>query len=448
MSPGVTAVFLPSSSSSVTPSATGSSGSQFGKILISEIQIAGNSTGDEFIELYNPNDFAVSLEGWAVKKKTSSGKDYALVSQAAFKGKTIAARSYFLLGRGEAELPVSADIWWAKSNTIAEDNTIILYGKRDGEAVMVDAVGFGDAYEFEGEPAPNPGKGETLSRKNERDTDNNRNDFIVSLPTPRNAASGAGFVAPQAAPSPVAMSVSNPSPSPQYSLTPSLLPSPSPSTSPTPSPSPSQTPQSSLNPTPSPELSFSPTPSPSPSPTPVVTPSPSPSPESSPTPTPAVVKILINEIQIAGVADADDEFIELYNPSDAPVDLTGWMLKKKTSSGTEDTFVRSTYFAGKVIAAYGYLLLADPAYTGSIAADIVWPQSYYLAASSTLLLYASGGVLIDKVGWLGAADFEGSAAPTPGAGQSIERRGFQDTDNNADDFELKLIPTPTNSGRQ
>jgi len=406
---------------------------KFGKILISEIQIEGTSKDDEFIEFYNPNDFAVSLEGWTIKKKTAGGKEYALISEATLKGKTIEAKSYFLAARTGSAIPITPDVLWPKSNTIAENNTIVIYGKLDGKTVIVDAVGFGDAYEFEGAPAPNPGNGETLSRKSANDTDNNAADFIISVASPRNSKLGAGFINPQAAPSPIP----TPSPTPASSPSPLQSPSPiltsSPQVTPTPSPSPS--------PTPSP----SPIPSPSPSPTPTPTPQPSSSPSPSPSPTIAARKILINEVQIAG-ATAYDEFVELYNPGDSALDLSGWALKKKTSSGTESNLVSKTSFTG-VIPARGFFLIAhQTGYTGSVAPDLRYSGSTYsVSASSTVLLYDASGLLIDEVGFGGASDFESAPALNPANGQSIERKNFQDTDNNADDFGLLDTPTPQNS---
>ena len=46
---------------------------------------------------------------------------------------------------------------------------------------------------------------------------------------------------------------------------------------------------------------------------------------------------------------ANYEFVELYNAGANPVDLTGWTLKKKTSSGSEGSLVSAKLFSGKVI---------------------------------------------------------------------------------------------------
>jgi hypothetical protein len=56
------------------------------------------------------------------------------------------------------------------------------------------------------------------------------------------------------------------------------------------------------------------------------------------------------------------------------------------------------------------------------------------------------GKIVDKVGWGNAIDFESQPFPqNPDKNQSLERINFQDTDNNANDFQLQLIPSPKNS---
>lgn len=390
--------------------ASPASSGRFGNILISEVQIAGTGAGDEFVELYNPNDFAVSLDGWNVKRKTASGKEYTLISATALKGATIAAKSYFLAARSGADIPVAPDAWWAKSNTIAEHTTIILYGKRENESVIVDAVGFGDAYEFEGAPAPNPAEGETLSRKADIDTDNNAADFVRSLATPRNAASGSGFVPPQF--------VSSPTPS-SATILQSIVES-SPEPSPTPSPEP--------RPLPSPSSLPSPSPSPSPEPAPSSLPNPAPSPSSTPTGMIRISEILFNP---AG-SDEGKEFIELVNSSGSNLDINGWALRLQDPNATSSTSLVA--FGSKredvtVIPAGGYLLMGFNGYNSSPVADVM--RSAVLPNSSrTIFLLNSEGGVVDTV------TYDGSIPE----GSSWER-----ISSDGEVFQVQSVPSPTNA---
>jgi uncharacterized SAM-binding protein YcdF (DUF218 family) len=48
--------------------------------------------------------------------------------------------------------------------------------------------------------------------------------------------------------------------------------------------------------------------------------------------TPTIPKVVISEFRTRGV-NADDEFIEIFNASDVPVDIGGWAIWKLTGSG-------------------------------------------------------------------------------------------------------------------
>src|SRR3989338_11292613 len=75
------------------------------------------------------------------------------------------------------------------------------------------------------------------------------------------------------------------------------------------------------------------------SPTNTVTPTPTTTPSFTPTPTsPVVNQIVISEVQIIG-DNASNDFVELYNPTDNSVDLSGWQIRIKSSTGTDASLV-------------------------------------------------------------------------------------------------------------
>ncbi len=165
----------------------------------------------------------------------------------------------------------------------------------------------------------------------------------------------------------------------------------------------------------------------------------------------ASAHIVISQVQVSGTT-ANDEFVELYNPTSNPVDLTGWRLRRESSSGGSPSNLVSAMSG--IIPAHGYFLIAFPAaYTGSANPDLVYSAtSSAIAANNTILLYSDAGItLVDKVGMGTALDNETSPALGPDADGSIQRKlddtngHGQDTDNNSVDFEVLLASTPRNS---
>ena len=153
--------------------------------------------------------------------------------------------------------------------------------------------------------------------------------------------------------------------------------------------------------------------------------------------------VVINEIKVGG-EKATDEFIELYNPTDAEVNLAGWRLSKKTASGSLSNLL--TEFPSLILAAHGVLVIAHNDYTGAIPKDIAYSTQASVTADNTIILYSDNGhTVVDLVGMGSASKAEGSAAPTPDASMSVERKGGVDTNNNAADFTLLTTPTPHQS---
>ncbi len=98
-------------------------------VVIYEIQAGSEvSTNNEYIKLRNLTEQTISLDGWSLKKKTASGKEYTLVSSSKFTG-LITAQGFFVIAHkdyeGEANLRYSNT-----SNSLANsNNTAIIYNK-------------------------------------------------------------------------------------------------------------------------------------------------------------------------------------------------------------------------------------------------------------------------------------------------------------------------------
>ncbi|GBD34688.1 hypothetical protein HRbin35_00427 [bacterium HR35] len=174
---------------------------QYPNILISEIQYeTPSSTQDEYIELYNPTNEEIDLTCWKLEKysskdnnSTSTPNLYTLIPQSKFQGK-IKPNSFFLISAEEYKDKYQADLTYAKSYSISKNNTIVLR-KPNGE--ISDLVGYGDdkekIYQYEAEPfiitQTNADNNRTIQRKNLQDTNNNSQDFWLRKANPENSNS-------------------------------------------------------------------------------------------------------------------------------------------------------------------------------------------------------------------------------------------------------------------
>jgi hypothetical protein len=159
-----------------------------------------------------------------------------------------------------------------------------------------------------------------------------------------------------------------------------------------------------------------------------------------------------------------NDFIELFNRSSAPVDITGWSVQYASATGA--SWQVSGPLAG-TIPPGGYFLVQEaagsgggeplptPDFTGNIAMSSTAAKIALVNNSTALSCGTSTNrclpnpTIIDYVGYgATATDWEGSgAAPAPSNSSSIERLsvGCTDTDNNATDFAAMTTITPRNS---
>ncbi|RJS24261.1 amidohydrolase [Corallococcus sp. H22C18031201] len=191
--------------------------------------------------------------------------------------------------------------------------------------------------------------------------------------------------------------------------------------------------------------------------------------------------VVISEISGAGLTVNADDFVELYNPTDVDIDISGWKLQYRTASTTSTTVnytVLVTIPSGKTIKAHGYFLIANDGYVAgspTVAADMSWGSTDISGSAGNVRLgdatvavdpNMTTGV-VDTVGYgTGRVVVETEAAPSPpGKGGSIERKALatstsasmgaggadalkgngSDTDNNKNDFVTRAVRDPQNA---
>ncbi len=149
------------------------------RVVINSFRIAGESSTDEYVEIVNYSDKDIDLFGWRLSKKTASGNISHLVTS--FPQIYLEPGASIIIAHQNCLC--SADLNYSTSNSIAADNTILLFS--DNGKNLVDKVGFGLALDFESEPIANPNELEVYRRKNDgQDTDNNKNDFFLFYKPP------------------------------------------------------------------------------------------------------------------------------------------------------------------------------------------------------------------------------------------------------------------------
>jgi hypothetical protein len=168
--------------------------------------------------------------------------------------------------------------------------------------------------------------------------------------------------------------------------------------------------------------------------------------------------VVINEVSIdsiAGSGGTDDDWVELYNPTNQAINLTGWSIQKTAGTGSSLVKVPLT----GTIPAEGYFLIVrnGAATAASLVskADVLASNSFslsqnniiYLVSTSTNIINSTDPNIIDFVGFGTASFFEGSAAaPAIPETKSIARiPAGEDTNQNSVDFQVQDRPTPTNA---
>lgn len=176
-------------------------------VVISQVYGGGGNSGapfqNDFIELFNRGNSPVNLSGWAVQYASSTGTSWQKTDLTG----TLAPGQYLLIqeasgGANGAPLPapdVPGTIAMAATAgkvVLTNTSTLIAGGTScPSGATIIDIVGYGSSANcFEGAgptPAPSAMLAALRGSNGCAETDNNAADFTSSAPTPRNTASPA-----------------------------------------------------------------------------------------------------------------------------------------------------------------------------------------------------------------------------------------------------------------
>ena len=134
--------------------------------------------------------------------------------------------------------------------------------------------------------------------------------------------------------------------------------------------------------------------------------------------------VVISEFATRGASgNQAGEFVELYNPLNVDVDISGWELQYRSASGSSySALVRIP--EGNVIKGKSFYLITGSSWTGTPDADTQWASSG-MADNGNIRITDADGKPVDRVGYGSGNDPEGSGAPNHGESandNSVERK--------------------------
>lgn len=182
---------------------------------------------------------------------------------------------------------------------------------------------------------------------------------------------------------------------------------------------------------------------------------------------------MVSEVQVRG-GDAGDEFIELFNPTDVPIDISTWSIQYVSGSSevSTSTMEKKNFGEGNTIPAHGFFLIARgkdasgaDGYRGVRTPDFTHRTfSMSGSASGGKVFLVAAQERIESVSDAAIVDAVDYASLLPPEGGSIERRAWVsgacvsalpeqsgefsgngcDTDA-VSDFEVRAVANPQNA---
>ncbi|NLC30836.1 MAG: PKD domain-containing protein [Candidatus Moranbacteria bacterium] len=172
-----------------------------------------------------------------------------------------------------------------------------------------------------------------------------------------------------------------------------------------------------------------------------------------------IPEVVINEIQIEGKTEEENtiddkdplivnlknnDFIELYNTTNRPIDISGWKLKKTTQGGTESKIITFSFKGyGVIVPANGYLLWSHEDYNPKDLTLKQFTSKEILSNNYSIGLFNKNDNLIDALTYGSGHKKIYNPSITyqsnPSASESLER----DLEKNI--FNLQKNPSPQNN---
>lgn len=155
--------------------------------------------------------------------------------------------------------------------------------------------------------------------------------------------------------------------------------------------------------------------------------------------------VMITQVLYNPITESGSEAVELYNPTEKDIDISGWAI------ATETSITDATLPEGAAIKSKGYYLVADSGWSAS-KDNADWLQADYeeaitLANTDAGVALSNGTNIIDAIGWgdkdgITAGLYEGTPHNGSKEGEALIRikNGTirVDTGNNANDFTAAL----------
>ncbi len=153
--------------------------------------------------------------------------------------------------------------------------------------------------------------------------------------------------------------------------------------------------------------------------------------------------LLITEVQIAGEENVNECYIKIYNSQEIDIDISGYNLRKKTSSGN-DSSIR-VLPKESIIKSKDYFIWASSKiedFPTTIGANTVSTQ--YLSSNNSIALLNKEKNIISAVSWGDGEDqyLEGSPLSNPLSGQIITRKKGDNLYSNEKDSSVDFFLYP------